>query len=420
MITRSKKVTYDNLALRDQDYVDGVSQWFAKHVAQHTGLPIEIKQAVPPAFQPFNIGEMQVANRFVLSPMCQYSANDGDTTDWHLVHYGGRAVGGAGLMLTEMICISPEARITPGCAGLYTQKQVTAWKRITDFCHTNGQAKLCAQIGHAGRKGATQLAWEGMDQPLESGSWEIIAASPIPYLNNSVTPREANRDDMDKVIADFEQCARNADQAGFDMLEVHMAHGYLLSSFISPVTNTRTDEYGGDIASRMLFPLECLTAVRKAWPANKPISVRISACDWVDNGLSEADMLRLALMLKEQGVDIINVSTGQVTKDEDPMYGRMFQAPFADHIRNEIGIPTIVAGNISNVDQANTLVGSGRTDLVAFARPLLTNPNLILEAASRYGIEEQLWPPQYAAAKFQSGMLAEREMQEMHELRINA
>ena len=420
MITRSKKVTYDNLALRDEDYIARITKWFAEDTKKTTGLDIDSKNPVVPIFQPFKIGKMQVANRITLSPMCQYSAQDGLPNEWHYVHYSSRAVGGAGLMLTEMICISPEARITPGCAGIYTTEQAAEWKKISSFVHKNSQAKLCAQIGHAGRKGATKLAWDGIDQPLESGAWDIISASPIPYLENSVTPREATREDMDKVINDFVQATKYADEADFDMIEVHMAHGYLLSSFVSPVTNQRTDEYGGDVQARMKFPLECLQAARKAWPADKPISVRISACDWVGGGLSEADMLEVARLLKANGADVINVSTGQVTKAEQPLYGRMFQAPFADQVRNEVGIPTIVAGNISTVDQANTLVASGRTDFVAFARPLLTNPNLILEAAAKYGYNDQLWPKQYAAAKFQAGLLADRENAEMKELKINA
>lgn len=420
MITRSKKITYDNLALRDEDYIAGISKWFAKHTKESTGLDIDIENPVAPVFQPFKIGEMEVSNRITLSPMCQYSAEEGLPNEWHYVHYSSRAVGGAGLMLTEMVCISPEARITPGCAGIYNAIQAAEWKKICAFVHKNSQAKICAQIGHAGRKGATKLAWDGIDQPLESDDWDIISASPIPYLENSVIPREATREDMDKVVYDFAQAARYADDADFDMVEVHMAHGYLLSSFVSPVTNLRTDEYGGDVVARMKFPLECLQAVRKAWPANKPISVRISACDWVEGGLTEEDMMEVARLLKANGADVINVSTGQVTKAEKPLYGRMFQAPFADQIRNEVGIPTIVAGNISTVDQANTLVASGRTDFVAFARPLLTNPNLILEAAAKYGHRDQLWPKQYAAAKFQASLLADRENAEMKELKINA
>ncbi len=422
MITRSKKITYDNLALRDQSYIDGIAEWFAKYNAKVTGLEIAKTEdrPAPPALQPFKIGDMVVPNRVTLSPMCQYCATDGDIDDWHLVHYGGRAIGGVGLILTEMICISELARITPGCAGLYTDKQTKGWKRVVDFAHQHGQGKICAQLGHAGRKGATRLPKHGMDQPLEDGAWDIISASPIPYLDHSVVPREATRADMDQVLEDYKTAVRNANVAGFDMIEVHMAHGYLLSSFISPVTNVREDEYGGDIQARMKFPLECLNAAREVWPSDKPISVRISASDWTEDGLSEADMLEVARLVKANGADVINVSTGQVTKAEKPLYGRMFQAPFADQVRNEVSVPTIVAGNISTMDQANTLVAAGRTDFVAFARPLLTNPNMVLQDAARYGHSDQHWPEQYTSGKFQAGLLAQRQNDEMRELRINA
>ncbi|MDG1907209.1 MAG: FAD-dependent monooxygenase [Arenicella sp.] len=422
MITRSKKITYENLALRDQGYIDGIASWFADYNSRVTGLEAAKTgdRPAPPALQPYKIGEMVVPNRITLSPMCQYCANDGDIDNWHLVHYGGRATGGVGLILTEMICISESARITPGCAGLYTDKQAMDWKGIVDFTHKHSKGKICAQLGHAGRKGATRLPRDGMDQPLQEGGWDIISASPIPYLKHSVVPREATRADMDQVLEDYVVAVRNADTAGFDMIEVHMAHGYLLSSFISPITNIREDEYGGDIHSRMKFPLECLKLARETWPKNKPISVRISASDWTEDGLTESDMLEVARLLKANGADVINVSTGQVTKDEQPVYGRMFQVPFADQVRNEIGIPTIVAGNISTMDQANTVVASGRTDFVAFARPLLTNPNMVLQEAARYGHSEQYWPEQYTSGKFQAGLLAERENDEMRELRINA
>jgi anthraniloyl-CoA monooxygenase len=363
---------------------------------------------------------MVIPNRIALSPMCQYSAVEGMPTEWHYIHYASRSVGGAGLIFTEMIVTSPQARITPGCAGLYTDDQTSAWRRITDFVHDNSHARICAQIGHAGRKGATRLAWDGMDEPLEQGVWEIVSASPIPYTENSAVPREINQADMIKICGDFVQAAKNARSAGFDMLEIHMAHGYLLSSFISPVTNRRTDSYGGDVYQRMRFPLQCLQAVRAVWPEEKPISVRISACDWVANGLTEADMLTVATLLKENGADIINVSTGQVTRDEQPLYGRMFQAPFSDQIRNEVKIPTIVAGNIHNADQANTLIAAGRADIVALARPLLTNPYLVLEAAAHYGYADQYWPRQYAAGKFQAELLSGKAREELNELKVNA
>ncbi len=422
MMCRSKRVTYDNLRLRDAGYVDGVDKWFARHTAEATGFAdIDCDQPTVPAFQPFRIGNMRVANRFQLSAMCQYCAEDGLPTDWHLVHYGSRAIGGAGILNTEMICISPEARITPGCVGIWSDEQTAAWKRIVDFAHTNSSARLCAQIGHAGRKGATCIPWQGgIDEPLQEGAWQILAPSALPYLPHSAVPREATADELDRIVNDFVHATAHADAAGFDMVEVHMAHGYLLSGFISPVTNQRKDKFGGEIDARMRFPLQVLSAVRDAWPADKPVSVRISATDWVEDGLSEADMLRAAQLLKDNGTDIINVSTGQVTSDEDPIYGRMFQAPFADQIRNEVGIPTIVAGNISSADQANTLVAAGRTDIVALGRPIMNEPHMVLSAAAHYGHEQQAWPNQYQPGRNAALIKATADNEEMLELRRNA
>jgi anthraniloyl-CoA monooxygenase len=322
------------------------------------------------------------------------------------------------LLNTEMICVSSQARITPGCTGIWNDEQTKSWARIVDFVHANSRAKICAQIGHAGRKGATCLPWDGgMDEPLPAGAWEIVAPSALPYLDHGVVPREMTTADMDGIVADFVTATRNVEGAGFDMIEVHLAHGYLLSSFISPVTNQRSDEFGGDIEARMAFPLRVLTAVRQAWPDHKPVSVRISATDWAEGGLTEEDMLAVAIMLKRAGVAVINVSTGQVTKDEEPMYGRMFQAPFSDQIRNEVGIPTIVAGNITTADQANTLIAAGRTDIVAFGRPIMNEPHFVLSAAARYGNKGQYWAPQYMSGKALAEGLAEKGNEEMLELR---
>lgn len=422
MMCRSKRVTYDNLRLRDAAYIADLDKWFARHTAAITGFAdIDCDQPAVPAFQPFKIGNMRVENRFQLSAMCQYCAEEGLPTDWHLVHYGSRAIGGAGILNTEMICISPEARITPGCAGIWNDAQTTAWKRIVDFVHANSSARLCAQIGHAGRKGATCIPWQGgIDEPLDAGAWQILAPSALPYMPHSAAPREATVDELDRIIQDFVRATEHADAAGFDMIEVHMAHGYLLSGFISPVTNQRKDNFGGEIDARMRFPLEVLRAVRDAWPADKPVSVRISATDWVDDGLSETDMLRAAQLLKDNGTDIINVSTGQVTKDEDPLYGRMFQAPFADQIRNEVGIPTIVAGNITSADQANTLVAAGRTDIVALGRPIMNEPHMVLSAAAHYGHDRQAWPQQYQPGRNAALIKAAADNEEMTELRRNA
>ena len=422
MMCRAKRVTYENLRLRDPDYIARLDRWFAGHVKSMTGFEdINTENPTVPVFQPFKIGDMRVENRFQLSAMCQYSAIDGLPNDWHLMHYGARAVGGAGLLNSEMLCVSAEGRITPGCAGIWNEQQVDGWKHIVRFVHRNSKAKICAQIGHAGRKGATCVPWDGgIDEPLQSDAWEIIAPSPLPYLAHSEMPREMTKDDMDRVATQFVSAAQNAAQADFDMIEVHLAHGYLLSTFISPATNHRTDEFGGDIDSRMRFPLRVVADVRAVWPDDRPLSVRISATDWVEGGLSEDDMLVVARMLKEAGVDIINVSTGQVTKEEDPVYGRMFQAPFADQVRNEVGIPVIVAGNITSADQANTLVAAGRTDIVALARPIMNEPHFVLKAAAHYGHKTQYWPPQYLSGKFLAEALAEKENAEILELRTAA
>jgi anthraniloyl-CoA monooxygenase len=422
MMCRAKRVTYENLRLRDPDFIARMDQWFAGHARETTGFDdIDIENPTVPVFQPFRIGNMRVENRFQLSAMCQYCAEDGVPGDWHLMHYGARAVGGPGLLNTEMLCVSPTGRITPGCSGIWSDEQVDAWKHIVGFVHANSKAKFCAQIGHSGRKGATCVPWQGgIDEPLPDGGWEIVAPSAIPYLDHGEIPREMNESDMDEIAAQFVAAARNADRAGFDMIEVHLAHGYLLSSFISPYTNRRDDAYGGDIAARMKFPLRIVGEMREAWPAEKPMSARISATDWVEGGLSEADMLAAATMLKNAGIDIINVSTGQVTSDEDPVYGRMYQAPFSDQIRNEVGIPTIVAGNITTADQANTLVAAGRTDIVALGRAIMNEPHFVLTAAAHYGHTDQHWAPQYLSGKFMAEMLAEKENAEMLELRAAA
>ncbi len=422
MLCRAKRITYENLRLRDPAYVESVDRWFAEETKAATGFDdIDSVNPTVPVFQPFNIGNMRVENRFQLSAMCQYCAEEGNPTDWHLMHYGQRAVGGVGLLNTEMISVSSTARITPGCTGIWNDEQTTLWERIVDFVHANSRAKIGAKIGHAGRKGATCLPWDGgMDEPLPAGSWEIIAPSALPYLDRGVVPREMTIDDMDRVVADFVSATGNAERAGFDMIEVHLAHGYLLSSFISPATNQRSDEFGGNVAARMRFPLRVLAAVRQAWPHDKPLSVRISATDWVEGGLTEDDMLAAAAMLKGAGVDVINVSTGQVTKDENPVYGRMFQASFSDQIRNEVGIPTIVAGNITTADQANTLIAAGRADIIALGRTIMNEAHFVLMAAARYGNTDQYWAPQYLSGKPLAEALAEKDNETMLELRTAA
>jgi anthraniloyl-CoA monooxygenase len=416
LMSRSKQITYDNLALRDEGFVRQCKQWFASQVAD---AGFSLPAGAPPMFATFKLCDMELANRVVVSPMAQYCAQDGMPDNWHLVHYGHLATGGAGLVYTEMTCPAADARITPGCTGIWNRAQADAWAGIVSFVHENSRAKICMQIGHAGRKGSTRVAWEGMDQPLESGNWPIVSASALKYIAASATPAELRDERMADVVAAFGESAILADQAGFDMIEVHAAHGYLLASFISPLTNKRTDGYGGSIGNRMKFPLAVINAMRAVWPESKPMSVRISACDWAPGGLTEDDLLVACQMIKDAGVDIINVSTGQTVSDEEPVYGRMFQVPFSDRIRSRTGIPTTVAGNISNADQINTIVMSGRADLVALARPHLSEPNLTLHAGAWYGVEdEQRWPKQYHSAMFQSHLLAGRERDTWREMKV--
>ncbi len=339
LMTRSKSITYDNLAMRAPQFVQAVTREFARE-QQAMGLPIRGAD-VPPMFQPFRLRDMELDNRVVLSPMCMYSADEGLPDDWHLVHLGARALGGAGLIFTEMTNVSPEARITHGCAGIYTDEQEAAWRRVVEFVHGHSGAKICMQLGHAGRKGATKLIWEGMDEPLEQGAWPLIAASAVPYYPHSQVPRAMTRADMDQVKDDFVRAARRAEQAGFDMLELHCGHGYLLASFISPLTNRRTDEYGGSLENRLRYPLEVFAALRDAWPAAKPMSVRISATDWKEGGLTGEESVEVARLLSQAGCDLIDVSTGQTVHDAEPVFGRMFQTPFSDRIRNEANIATM-------------------------------------------------------------------------------
>jgi len=419
VMTRAKAITYDNLRLRAPDFVADVDRNFARQVKSQ-GFDVSVEKPSVPMFQPFRLREMRLENRVVVSPMDMYSAKDGVPGDWHLVHYGSRATGGAGLIFTEMTCVSPEARITLGCTGLWNDEQEAAWKRIVDFVHGNSAAKFCLQLGHAGRKGATKLMWEGIDRPLETGAWDICSASPIPYFPDSQVPREATRADMDAIKAQFVQAAERGDRAGFDMLELHCAHGYLLASFISPLTNQRTDEYGGSLENRLRYPLEVFDAMREVWPAHKPMSVRISATDWAEGGVTGADAVEVARAFAEHGVDLVDVSTGQTVREARPVYGRMFQTPFSDQVRNEAQVATMCVGNITTADQVNTILAAGRADLVALARPHLVDPFFTMKAAAWYGAKEIFCPPQYLAGKDQIFRNSVRDRQDLEDLKIKA
>jgi anthraniloyl-CoA monooxygenase len=340
--------------------------------------------------------------------------------DWHLVHLGSRAIGGAGLVFCEMTDVSAEARISPACAGLYSDEHEAAWRRIVEFVHANSAAKICMQLGHAGRKAATKRMWEGSDEPLESGAWPIVSASPLPYYPNSQVPREITRGEMEAVVADYVQAAVRAERAGFDMLEIHCAHGYLLASFISPLTNVRTDEYGGSLDNRLRFPLEVFRAVRAVWPPHKPMSVRISATDWKDGGVTGAESVEIARAFAREGCDLIDVSTGQTVHDAEPVFGRMFQTPFSDQIRNEAQLATMCVGNITTADQVNTILAAGRADLVALARPHLMDPFFTMRAAAWYGVPDIACPPQYLPGKEQIFRNSVRDRAEMTELRLKA
>ena len=420
MLSRSKAVTYENLRLRDASFVDKVQHWFAGTVREQ-GYDIPADNPPPPMFTPFRIGNLVVENRVAVSPMNMYSAEDGGIPgDFHLVHLGRLGMGGAGLVFAEMTAVSEQGRITPGCPGIYSEAQIAAWKRICDFIHLQSRSKFCLQLGHSGRKGSTKRGWEGMDRPLESENWEVFGPSALPFYDFMHVPREITRNDMNIVVRDYAQAAINAAKAGFDMIEVHAGHGYLLSSFISPLSNARTDDYGGSFANRMRFPLEVFDAVKANWPSSKPISVRISATDWNPRGLQPEEGMAVAAMFIQHGANIVNVSAGQTSRWANPAYGRMFQTPFSEMIRNELGIPTIAVGAITTADQINTIVAAGRADICALGRAHLSNPHFTLAASAEYGYANQLWPSPYLAGKDQLFRNQAREKLEMAALRLAA
>src|SRR5213592_227706 len=396
LLTRSLRVTHDGLKLRDPDFVASVDRWYAARAARQSRVAVPAAPAPPPMFTPFGLRGMLLPNRIVVSPMCQYSAEDGTPNDWHLVNLGSRAIGGAALVIAEMTDVSREGRITPGCTGMYKPEHVDAWKRIVDFVHEHARARIALQLAHAGRKGSTRLLWEGIDEPLAEGNWPLISASALPYHPYSQVPKAMDRKDMDRVHEQFVRAARMADAAGFDMLELHMAHGYLLASFISPLTNVRADEYGGSLENRMRFPLEIFDAVRGAWPAERPMSVRISAVDWHPEGMTPAESVEVARMLEAHGCDVVDVSAGQTVPDQRPVYGRLFQTPFADRIRHEVGIATMAVGNVSSYADVNTILAAGRADLCLLARAHLWDPYWTRHAAYELGVPMK-WPGQYDA-----------------------
>ena len=403
LLTRSQRISHENLRLRDPGWLRSAERWFQER-AGAPNAPVR-----PPMFAPLSLRGLRLENRVVVSPMAQYKAVGGLPGDWHLVHYAERAKGGAGLVTVEMTCVSPEGRITPGCTGLYADEHTAAWKRITGFIHRETNAKVCCQLGHSGPKGSTRLGWESMDAPLAEGNWPVMAASPVPWSPRNQTPRAMTEEDMERVTAEFAAAAQRAEEAGFDMLELHCAHGYLLSSFITPLTNRRRDRYGGSLENRLRFPLRVFRAVRAAWPAEKPVSVRISAHDWVgDEGVTPDASVEIALAFKRAGADICDVSAGQTSTRARPVYGRMFQTPFADRIRNEGGMATMAVGNIYEADHVNSILLAGRADLVCLARPHLANPYWTFHAAAALGDRGVEWPLPYLAGRDQLRRLAER------------
>ncbi len=401
LLTRSQRISHENLRLRDPEWLRSAEDWFQ---AQAGGTP-----GRTPMFAPFRLRGMELVNRVVVSPMAQYKAVDGCPTDWHFAHYAERAKGGAGLVYTEMTCVSPAGRITPGCTGLYAAEHEAAWRRLATFVHAETPAKLCCQIGHSGRKGSTQLGWEETDAPLAEGNWPTLSASAIPWSPANATPKQMDRAEMDTITAEFVAATEMAARAGFDMIELHAAHGYLISSFISPVSNRRDDEYGGTLTNRMRYPLEVFAAMRAAWPADKPMSARISANDWLgEHGVTPGEAVEIAKLFSQVGADIIDVSAGQTSPEARPVYGRMFQTPFSDRIRNEAGIATMAVGNISEHDQVNGILMAGRADLVCLARPHLADPYWTLHAAVALGDTGTAWPRPYERGGEQAVRLAQR------------
>jgi anthraniloyl-CoA monooxygenase len=414
LLTRSQRISHENLRLRDREWLEGVERWFWKRATDGRS-----NKTAPPMFAPFKLREMQVENRVTVSPMAMYSAVDGTPNDFHFVHYGERAIGGAGLLFTEMTCVSPEGRISPGCTGMWNADHVAAWKRIVDFVHENSKAKICLQLGHSGGKGSTRLGWEGNDVPLDDGNWPVMAASDVAWSPVNQAPKPMTRADMDLVHDQFVAAVCMGLEAGFDMVELHAAHGYLLSSFITPLQNRRTDDYGGSLENRLRYPLEVFAAMRAAWPYDRPMSVRISATDWAgEDGITPGEAVLIGESFAQQGADLIDVSAGQTWADQQPVYGRMFQTPFSDRIRNEGRLATMAVGNIYEPDHANSILAAGRADLVALARPHLIDPFWTLRAAAQLDYRDVAVPPQYLNGMAQLARNLKREAEAAAALRV--
>ncbi|HUE78654.1 MAG TPA: bifunctional salicylyl-CoA 5-hydroxylase/oxidoreductase [Sphingomicrobium sp.] len=412
LLTRSQRISHENLRLRDKDWLESVERWFW----ERAGVP---GKTAAPMFAPFQLRDMRVENRITVSPMAMYSAVDGAPNDFHFVHLGERALGGAGLVFTEMTCVSPEGRISPGCTGMWNDEHVAAWRRIVDFVHANSKAKICLQLGHSGGKGSTMLGWEGNDVPLEDGNWPVMAASDLPWSPVNQRPKPMTRADMDLVRDQFVAAVRMGLDAGFDMIELHAAHGYLLSSFITPLQNRRTDEYGGSLGNRLRYPLEVFAAMRAAWPSHMPMSVRISANDWAgDDGITPDDAVAIAEAFAREGADLIDVSAGQTSTQAQPVYGRMFQTPFSDKLRNEARVATMAVGNIYEPDHANSILAAGRADLVALGRPHLIDPMWTLRAAAALDYRDIHVPPQYLNGQAQLARNLKREAEAAAMLRV--
>ena len=413
LLTRSQRISHENLRERDPQWLNQAEKWFQSKAGVNSNEKVRA-----PMFAPFKLRGLELKNRIVVSPMAQYKAVNGCPTDWHFVHYAERAKGGAGLIYVEMTCVSPEGRITPGCTGLYSEKHELAWKKIIDFIHLETEAKISCQIGHSGRKGSTQLGWEEMDAPLKADNWSIISASSIPWSDSNAVPEEMTEQKMEEVLKQFVSSTEMANRAGFDMVELHAAHGYLISSFISPKSNVRTDKYGGSLDNRMRYPIEVAKAMRESWPKEKPMSVRISANDWVGKqGVTPEESVTIAKMFKNIGIDIIDVSAGQTSDEAKPVYGRMFQTPFSDRIRNEAGINTMAVGNIYEADHVNSILMAGRADLVCLARPHLSNPYWTLHAGTSIGDRSEKWLKPYEAGRDQMWRLSDRDNEKVKDVK---